>query len=149
MRTTQEPFLAEPKTSSRWEKPMYMPPPGNVQHRKRVSLARRSTRTDLEPSVLWTWQSTVPRIIFGLGKTIVYGMKVWEEINERENQTGWLWGKRDNGHFYFFFSLGGVEGNHGKDTKTKPTTQPLKISGPLHFRSFYTDDELLSRAHGS
>jgi hypothetical protein len=148
MRTTQEPFLAEPKTSSRWEKPMYMPPPGNVQHRKRVSLARRSTRTDLEPSVLWTWQSTVPRIIFGLGKTIVYGMKVWEEINERENQTGWLWGKRDNGHFYFFlFGRRGGEPRERYQNQTNHATSQNQRA--FTFRSFYTDDELLSHAHGS
>ena len=146
MRTTQEPFLAEPKTSSRWEKPMYMPPPGNVQHRKRVSLARRSTRTDLEPSVLWTWQSTVPRIIFGLGKTIVYGMKVWEEINERENQTGWLRGKRDNRNFYFLL-LGGVEGTTGK-IPNQPNHTTFQNQRAFTFRSFYTDDELLSHAHG-
>ena len=72
-------------------------------------------------------------------------MKVWEEINERENQTGWLRGKRDNGHFYFFL-LGGEPRERYQNQTNHATSQNQRA---FTFRSFYTDDELLSHAHGS
>jgi hypothetical protein len=42
-----------------------------------------------------------------------------------EDLTGWLWGKRGQRAFLFFF-LGGVAGTTGKDTKPTKTNRPLK-----------------------
>jgi hypothetical protein len=123
-------------------------PPGNVQHRNgsRSFACSQINAQRSGAKFWWTWQSTVPRIIWTREN---YRLGNERGINEGRTRPAGYGGKRDKRAF--LFSWEAWRGTTGKDTKPNQTNQPLKTSRIFTFRSSLSkgfSDHFLTHTHG-